>query len=159
MIFQGISCDFLFVCSKASSGACVKKEAAFLALELSACSLWTAVFVCLLCFIFRESISLCPSCLRTSSYRSDWLQTHRHPPASAPRVLGLKVSTTTAYLQLSLFYRCISGDSKGPMSWSAGTHFFSLNLLGTNISKLGQTLVRTIHSSIHVFTESINRFV
>lgn len=119
------------VCTRASSGACVKKEAAFLGLELSACSLWTAVIVCLLCllcFIFRESISLCPSCLRTSSYGSDWPQTHRHPPGSVSRVLGLKVSTTTAWLQLSLFYRCISGDFKGPMSWSAGTHFFSLNL-------------------------------
>ena len=53
-----------------------------------------------------------------SSYRPGWPQTHRDPPASASRILGLKVCATTARLRrsfLSCFLRggLTGGDGSG----------------------------------------------
>jgi hypothetical protein len=55
------------------------------------------LFVCL--FVFRDRVSLCsPGCPATHSVDQVGLEL-RNPPASASRVLGLKVSATTARLE------------------------------------------------------------
>ena len=61
-------------------------------------------------FLFWDRISLCnsSSCPGTSSCRPGWPHTHREPPASGSRVLGLKVCTTTAQLRLHCILEVIN---------------------------------------------------
>ena len=61
-------------------------------------------FIYLFIYLFRffETGFLCGfgACPGTSSYRPGWPQTHRDPPASASRVLGLKLCTIITRLSL-----------------------------------------------------------
>jgi hypothetical protein len=84
-------------------------------LTLLKVELWLTLSVCLFVYlfiyfpllstsVFRDRVSLCsPGCLGTHTVDQVGLKL-RSPPASASRVLGLKVCATTAQLLSSFFY-------------------------------------------------------
>ena len=73
-------------------------------------SFWFLVFGFVLFFVFRDRVSLCtPDCPGTHFVDQGCLEL-RNPPASASRVLGLKVCATSSFNQQNIY---VTGTRKG----------------------------------------------